>query len=448
LRIDFEADSFNAAHMGGGRGHYARPPGETVEESSGFEEREGIVRQVCSVLVLALLVGAPVVAAPDHGHDGGGAIVPDSSLESPFDIGVSSHTNHLIRINPALGSGPSGTVLPSDLRTYYKMPSSGGTGAIAVVVAFHYANALYDFNLFSSLPYIGLRQEKSTNPTAKTNQVFQVVYATGYRPRSNSGWSQEAALDIEWSHAMAPGAKIFLVEAASNQNSDLLTAVQVASALPGVQQVSMSWGGSEFSTEANNDSYFITPNSNTANTVCFFAASGDTGGQVIWPSVSSQVVAAGGTSLNFDPVTGKFTGESGWSGSGGGVSQYVPMPSWQKTSAGSIPPAPSDGTHRCVPDLSSDADPNTGVLVVWNGGGYIFGGTSVASPCLAGMANLSGVSKTTSNTFLTDLYSRYVNKLNPCTDIKGGSAGSFSAVVGWDFVTGVGSPWTPASVGP
>src|SRR5581483_1141109 len=152
-----------------------------------------------------------------HGHEG--AIVPETSLESPFDIGVSSHTNHMIRIRPAAGTGPSGTVLPADLRGYYGMASDGGAGAIAVVVAFHYPNALNDFNTFSN--YCGLPLETSTKGALNSgNQVFQMVYANGRQPRTNSGWSQEAALDIEWSHAMAPRAKIYLVEAATNSNSD------------------------------------------------------------------------------------------------------------------------------------------------------------------------------------------------------------------------------------
>ena len=60
--------------------------------------------------------------------------------------------------------------------------------------------------------------------------VFQVVYASGTRPAYNSGWSQEAALDIEWSHALAPTAKIVLVEAASNSFTNLLAAVDFAGA--------------------------------------------------------------------------------------------------------------------------------------------------------------------------------------------------------------------------
>ena len=107
-----------------------------------------------------------------------------------------------------------------------------------------------------------------------------MIYAGGKKPRGNCGWNQEAALDIEWAHAMAPNAKIVLIEAASASFSDLLQAVDVANSMQVSKtltnmQVSMSWGGSEFSSESNYDSHF----SNT--TIAYFAASGDTGDQTI-----------------------------------------------------------------------------------------------------------------------------------------------------------------------
>lgn len=125
---------------------------------------------------------------------------------------------------------------------------SAGSGVIVIVDAFDYPTALKDFNVFAS--QFGLPQEPSTDPFDPNNQVFQVVYANGSRPRSNCGWAQEAALDIEWAHAMAPNAKIVLVEAATNSFTNLFRAVDVASSIAGAREVSMSWGGSEFSSEA------------------------------------------------------------------------------------------------------------------------------------------------------------------------------------------------------
>jgi subtilase family serine protease len=406
-------------------------------DAAADDDREGIMRHVCWVLLLALPMGLPHLAAQDerHGHDE--AIVPESSLESPFDIGVASHTNHQIRLRPARGgtSVVRVTFQPQDIRGLYGTPA-GGAGAIAVVLAYDNPYALSDFNQFSSM--YGLNTEPASGPNGVTdagNAVLQVVYAGGSKPSFNSGWSQESALDIEWSHAMAPGAKIYLVEAASNSNSDLLNAVSVATQLPNVRQISMSWGSGEWSGESGFDGSFI------SGSICFFAASGDSGGVVNWPSVSPNVVAAGGTTVIVNQARTAILSETGWSGSGGGNSKYVAKPGWQTTSGFNI-----SGAKRNVPDLSSDADPNTGVLVVWNGGQYAFGGTSVASPSLAGMANASGVN-TDSQTFLKGLYLRYVAGAH-YYDVTSGVAGRNAAGPGYDLVTGVGTPRGVTSFGP
>jgi len=319
---------------------------------------------------------------------------------------------------------------PEQLRSFYALGSTGGSGLVVIVDAFHYPTALNDFNVFSA--QFGLPQETSTDELAPTNQVFQVVYASGSKPRNNCGWAQEAALDIEWAHAMAPGAKIVLVEAATNSFANLFAAVDVASTLVGAKQVSMSWGGSEFSSEASNDFHFL-----QTSGVVYFASSGDTGGRTIYPSASPYVVAAGGTRVNTNS-SGAFLSETGWSGSGGGPSLYESRPSYQSGIASIV------GTKRGIPDVSSDADPNTGVSVYDStrcqglSGWLVFGGTSVSSPCLAGMENLSGHSYANSPVLLTNTYSRLGT--NSFRDILTGSAGSFSCTAGWDFVTGVGSP--------
>lgn len=365
----------------------------------------------------------------DQHPDNRDVLIPDSSIEGPSEIGLRAHTNHVIKTAPPEGGlGPNGGMTPAQLRSFYNMPSTGGANTIVIVDAFDYPTALNDFNVFSA--QFGLPQETSTNPLASTNTVFQVVYASGSKPRGNCGWAQEAALDIEWAHAMAPRAKIVLVEAATNSFANLFAAVDVASAIAGAREVSMSWGGSEFSSEASNDFHFP-----SGNGIVYFASSGDTGGTTIYPSASPFVVAAGGTRVNTNS-SGNFLSETGWSGSGGGPSKYEPKPSYQINAV--------VGNARGIPDVSSDSDPNTGVAVYDStrcqglSGWLVFGGTSVASPCLAGMTNLSGHFYADSTTELTHIY----GKLGTTSfrDIVSGSAGSFSCTVGWDFVTGVGSP--------
>ena len=379
--------------------------------------------------VAVIVVGATaILAAQGQGPDHAPILIPDSSVEQPGDRGVRAHTNHLIRVNPAFtGTSPRGET-PVSIASVYSLGTLTGAGVIVIVDAFHYATALNDFNVFSQ--QFGLPQDPGNG------SVFQVVYAAGSKPRANCGWAQEAALDIEWAHAMAPSAKIVLVEAKTNSFADLFQAVDVASGIAFAREVSMSWGGSESSGEASNDSHFP-----SSNNIVYLASSGDTGGATIYPGVSPKVVSAGGTRINRDG-SGNFLSETGWSGSGGGPSKYEARPSYQDIIQTIV------GSHRGVPDYSFDADPNTGVSVYDSTscqgykGWLVFGGTSVSSPSLAGIVNSAG-SNTDSTTELNLLYTSVnsggtINGLN-FRDILSGTAGSFSAKTGWDFVTGIGS---------
>ena len=360
--------------------------------------------------------------------------VPDSSQEGLADRGVLAHTNHLIHVlRQATAAIPAGRSPLSIWQVYANSTGSpaGGSHVVAIVDAYHYGTALNDFNVFSR--QFGLPTEPSSSATASTNQVFQVVYANGRQPRSNCGWAQEAALDIEWSHAMAPGAKIVLVEAGSNSFSDLFRAIDVATSIvkaAGAGEVSMSWGGSEFSSESSYDSHFP-----LNSDVVYFASSGDTGGATIYPSVSPNVVAAGGTTLS---GSGSTATETGWSGSGGGPSRYEPKPFYQNAVT-TLP-----GSARGVPDLSFDADPNSGVSVYDSTscqgfvGWMVFGGTSVSAPCLAGLTNTAGAFRGDSQLQLSWVYS--LLGTSNYFDVVSGTAGSFQAGPGWDFVTGVGTP--------
>ena len=385
-------------------------------------------------IVLALTaigVGAAVtLGAQGQSAEHAPILVPGSSVEQPGDHGVSAHTNHLIRVGrDAVGTSPSGET-PASIAGAYQLGNltATGGGTIVIVDAYDYPTALRDFNVFST--QFGLPTETSTNATAGTNAHFQVVYAGGPRaPRANCGWAQEAALDIEWAHAMAPNAKIVLVEAKSNSFADLFAAVDVANAIPDAQQMSMSWGGSEFSSEASNDTHF------THNGIVYFASSGDTGGKTIYPGVSPNVVSAGGTRLNRNS-SGVLVSETGWSGSGGGSSAYEPRPAFQNAVA-------AVGSKRGVPDYSFDADPSTGVSVYDStscqgvSGWMVFGGTSVSSPSLAGIVHSAGNQRLNSGDELTLLYSG-LGRAN-FRDIVSGTAGTFTAKTGWDFVTGIGS---------
>ena len=404
--------------------------------------------------LLAALIfgGVSSTFTQDHGSSRGMVIVPSSTQELPWEVGFRAHTNHLIMVRPEFtGSSPSGET-PASLACVYQTAGtlvsgcpisgtsalpSGGSGIIAIVDAFDYPTAASDFVRFSS--QFGLPSGNTCGPNHNL-QCFNVVYASGNKPRANCGWAQEAALDIEWSHAMAPDAQIVLVEAKTNSFSNLFAAVDVATSVvqsgsTGKGEVSMSWGGSEFSSESSNDAHF------NHTGVVYFASSGDTGGKVIYPSASPSVVSAGGSSVN--RTSGSFTSESAWSGGGGGPSAYEGAPGYQ-SSVASV--AKLVGSHRGTPDFSFDSNPNTGVSVYDStscqglSGWLVFGGTSVASPSLSGIVNLAASFSTTSSSELSLIYGTYAGP-NYSTDLRDIAAGSsgFSAGTGWDFATGVGS---------
>jgi subtilase family serine protease len=341
-------------------------------------------------------------------------------------------------IHPDLGgSPPSSAVTPSQLASAYSYSLSASSGAgttIAIVIAYNNPTIKSDLAAFSS--YYGL-------PAANLTVVNQYGQNTNL-PASDSGWSLESSLDVEWAHASAPGANIVLVEARSASISDLTTAVQTASSLGSV--VSMSWGGSEWAGETQYDSasYFGKAN------VTFVAASGDDGGYsgAEWPSVSPNVVGVGGTTLSVRTGNETAWSASGWrwfaSGSTGGASRYESVPSYQSTYGVA-------STRRLTPDVAADANPNTGVAVfsATGAGGWVqIGGTSAAAPVWAGIIAAAdtarapaGLPALGSAQTLSLLYG--LGKSAGTTafhDITSGSNFAGIATKGYDVVTGLGSP--------
>src|SRR5262249_739045 len=149
-----------------------------------------------------------------------------------------------------------------------------------------------------------------------------------------------------WAHAIAPGAKILLVEARSPRVSDMIAAVDYARNQPDVSVVSMSWGAGEFPQELGLDKHLTTPAGHRG--ITFLSASGDNGAGTIWPSVSPNVLSVGGTTLGVDNL-GNYRTESGWVGSGGGVSLYEGEPAYQR--------GVQTSSFRTNPDVAYNADP-------------------------------------------------------------------------------------------
>ncbi len=264
-------------------------------------------------------------------------------------------------ITPDGGNGSPTGYTPQQIRTAYgindiQFGSIAGDGSgqtIAIVDAYddpglvntsssNYSTSdLAEFDLTFGLP--------DPPSFTKVNQFGSTTNLPGTDPagpgNGNGNWEYEEAMDVEWAHAIAPGANIILVEADSNSFGDLYHAIATAANLPGVSTVSMSWGSPEFSGETQLDSYFETPSGHQG--VTFVAASGDGGSPGIDPAYSPNVVAAGGTSLTLTS-DGTYQSEIGWYGSGGGVSSYEPEPAYQDG-------VQSTG-YRTIPDVSFDAD--------------------------------------------------------------------------------------------
>jgi hypothetical protein len=248
---------------------------------------------------------------------------------------------------------------------------------------------------------------------------------------TDSNWSLETTLDVEWAHAIAPNATILLVEAASANSTDLLSAVDYAANRPNVTAVSMSWGVPESAFSSSSDELSLDSNFVSSNGAVFFASSGDNGSQVIWPSSSPNVVAVGGTTLNLNTTNNAVISETAWSGSSGGVSVYEPIPNYQAIFG-------LTGSKRLVPDVSYNADPQTGVLVYYSNSGWcVIGGTSAGPPQWAAIQAL-GSSASNVNLYVKAklAYSSYFR------DITSGSSVSNNASEGYDMVTGLGSPLT------
>lgn len=392
-------------------------------------------------------VGSTVSATAQNKSPHGRVMSPASSIPRAGDKGVRAHTHLQVFIPedavPLVGPPFAGLGFetPASLACVYSLAPrtsscnpnvvtanpTGGFGAIAVVDAFHYPTALTDLQTFST--QFGLKAPNLT-----------VVFASGTKPAQDpsGGWELEAALDLEWAHAMAPDAKLILVEARSNSLNDLLAAERVAGSLvarAGGGEVSNSWGSDEFAGETSFDSVFTTAG------VVYFASSGDQPG-VQYPAASPNVVAAGGTTTARNPATANFLSERAWDLAGSGLSAFEPRPVYQDIIQSIV------GSKRGVPDLSFDSNPVTGAWVFDStpvqgagSGWFIVGGTSLASPALAGIVNAAGNRLGSSAAELNLIYNNLAITTD-FNDINNGFCGptaGFSTKLGWDLCTGIGS---------
>jgi subtilase family serine protease len=241
---------------------------------------------------------------------------------------------------------------PIDISTAYATTfipnNNGGAGfTIAIVDAFDSPNAEADLNVFSNI--FGLPACTTLNGCFKKVNQFG---ATSPLPVFNAGWAIEIGLDLQWAHAIAPNAKILLIETNTNSFANLNQGVLTGGALADV--ISNSYGAREFGGENGFDGIYA------ASTVPVLFSSGDIGGVTQYPCTSPNVVCVGGTSL-VETSTSHRNIERGWSFGGGGCSPFEVAPGWQFPYSSSF-----CGGSRGAPDIAGPADPNTGALVYYS----------------------------------------------------------------------------------
>jgi subtilase family serine protease len=277
---------------------------------------------------------------------------------------------------------PSSGYTPSQITNAYGLNAITFTSATGSTVKGDGAGETIALIEINSDPNLPSDLETFDAKYSLPNPTLTVIDQAG--GQTDSGWAVEQSLDVEWAHAIAPGANLLVVEAApsgsqTQELDNLLNAVNAARNSPGVVAVSMSWGFSELADEANYDTFFTTPVGHPG--ITFIAASGDDG-TVEYPAVSPNVLSVGATTLNLGS-SGNYVSETAWRDSGGGYSLYEPEPSYQQSFQ-------QTGT-RSTPDVAFDGDPRTGVEVystdpnTGQGSWQVVGGTSLGTPAWAGI---------------------------------------------------------------
>jgi hypothetical protein len=366
----------------------------------------------------------------------------DSPAGSPVPVGlVPSQIRHAYGIDTILFGGT---------------PGNGAGETIAIVDAFDNPSFVSSTDPNFNNSDLHKFDVQFGIPDPPSFKKMDQTGGTSY-PLGNKGWGTEIALDVEWAHATAPAASIILIEANNSSSANLYPAAQFVAGLTNVVAVTMSFGHQEVASDPGQNGFFVTPAGH--NGVTFLAATGDGGAPGSgYPAYAPTVVAVGGTTLNLGPGD-TYGSETGWSGSGGGVSVFQNNPPYQTAASARYTPIPvggGAGGKRTIPDVAFDADPASGVAVLdsYSQGAAApwiqVGGTSYSSPSwagliaiadqgrgIAGLGSLDGPADT-----LPKLYSFPASDFH---DITSGNNG-FAAGVGYDLVTGIGSPVIPALI--
>jgi hypothetical protein len=378
-------------------------------------------------------------SGPVQGGDGNfvplGSTLPPTSAKTPAQIRGAYGVNNIL-FGGVTGDGTGQTIAIIDAFNNPSFVSSNDLNFLT--------SDLHRFDVQFGLPDAPI--------FIKSNQSG----STTSFPSNDIGWGTEIALDVEWAHAMAPGACILLVEANSNSTASLFAAVNFAKTvtgstfsafpnLPPVTCVSMSFGSDEFSGETSSDNTFTTPAGHPG--VTFFASTGDNGAPGGYPAYSPNVIAVGGTTLTLSG--NNWSSESAWSGSGGGISTQENKPSYQSL-------VTQSSTRRTIPDVAMVGNPNTGVAVLdsfaeGSAAPWVqVGGTSLSAPLWAGFMAIANQGRVSIGEATLDGRTGALPKIYAEMSAAGVAAADFHDVTsgnngfaaggGYDLVTGVGTP--------
>jgi subtilase family serine protease len=351
------------------------------------------------------------------------------------------------------------------IRTAYDVQpllNAGITGAgrtIVIVDAYQSPTIAQDLALFDAV-------------WGYPDPAFEIIAPDGLTPfditnGTQVNWSSEISLDVEWAHAIAPGAAIKLVLAKSSADADILSVTRYAVEHNLGDVISQSFGEAEMCADPKllRQEHEVF-NRATEKGITLIASSGDQGaaqpncdGTALIKSASTPasdplVTGVGGTNLLADAASGAYQSETVWNdvtcgacngSSGGGFSTIYRRPSYQ---------ASFQPNHkRGVPDVAYNGDVRGGVVAAWGvpfgvGAFFIFGGTSAGSPQWAALValadqksgrRLGAINKSLYHIGKSDAYGQAFHDITVGNNSFGGVEG-FAAGKGWDASTGLGTP--------
>lgn len=391
-------------------------------------------------------------ATPASGADAAAPALSEKAVEaattsqvdaSALPVGITSAPHEVLKQQAVTPNAPKAETVPGytpqQIQKRLGLTGDGEGQTVAITIAYHYATAKEDVNYAAA--QFGLPQTCDVAAEGEDCFELEVIYADGEQPVANAQWNQEAALDIQSVHAVAPKAKIVLVEAADSRASSMHRAIDVAAAL-NPTAVSNSWGMPEFSEES-----FYNDHCALTTSVCV-QSTGDFGWPSSYGATNPHTLAVGGTTLELD-AEGVTVSETAWSKTGGSVSFFQERPGYQD---GVV-----KGELRSTPDVSFVADPQTGFAVFFTSGTRQFwmevGGTSLSAPLWAGILavtdelrsdagedRLVAVGADGSAPLHEALYDLDAGLADVTAGDNGPCGTECTAGPGYDSVTGLGSP--------